>query len=216
MDRKNQKGFTLVELSIVLVVVGLIIGSILVAVSILQNARVTSTINMLQSIQSASATYNQNYNALPGDDAQALARFSSQGVANSGGGNGVIGASTLSSTYDGLASLASGNGAAESALFWSHLRAAGLVKGQGSQTTPPSNPFGGIIGAQNGAFLADGFSEGTNVVCLSGIPGDAATIIDQRQDDGDALTGNIRAGTSVTGAATDYDNSNVYVMCTKI
>lgn len=213
-DKIQNSGFTLVEVSIVLVVIGLLIGSVLVAVNILQSARITSTISTLQSIQSAVSTYNQNYGAVPGDDVQAKQRF---GVSNQGGGNGIVG---TSSSYNSSAALADGDGATESSLVWSHLRAAGLIKGPSTgadATKQPGNPFGGIFGIQNGAFSSDGIPTGTNVVCIDKIPGSAAVIIDQRQDDGNPQTGNIRAGTSITGAAAanPYVETTVYILCTR-
>jgi prepilin-type N-terminal cleavage/methylation domain-containing protein len=211
--RCSRSGFTLVEVSIVLVVIGLLIGSVLVAVNIMQNARITSAVTTLQSIQSAVSTYNQNYGAVPGDDAQAVAHV---GAAVSGGGNSLIGAAgaTPTQTFD-TADNAAGNGAGESRLVWSHLRGAGLIRGQVTDYTPPGNPFGGIFGIQNGAFTTNGIATGTNVVCASNVAGDAAVIIDQRLDDGVATTGNIRAGISVTGAAAAYVNTSTYVLCTR-
>jgi prepilin-type N-terminal cleavage/methylation domain-containing protein len=214
MRPTSQTGFTLVELSIVLVVVGLIIGSILIAVSILQNARVTNAENALRSIQSAVSTYNQNYSALPGDDVQAKTRFGAGVVSNQGGGDGTIGASTLEDTFQANSAAADGNGASESTIIWSHLRAASLVKGPASSTSAPSNPFGGVIGVQNGAFNADGLSG--NVVCMSKVTGDAAKILDSRFDDGIATTGKMRGGTSITGAASEYTNSGTFVVCTPL
>lgn len=216
MRQNQQRGFTLIELSIVLVVIGLIIGSVLVAVNIINNAKITNTINLIQSVQSAISTYNQNYGALPGDDTQAVARFSSKGVANNGGGNGVIGAATLSATFAGGAPAADGNGAYESAMLWAHLRAAGLVRGDGANVVPPGNPYGGVIGVQNGAFTTNGITLGTNVLCVNNIRGEDAIIIDQRLDDGVATTGNIRGGTSVIGAAAAYVNGTASILCTGI
>lgn len=209
-------GFTLIELSVVLVVIGLIIGSVLVGASILQNARITATVNALQAIQSAVSTYNQNYNALPGDDAQANVRFNSSGVSNKGGGDGLIGLTSLGKTFDTSTPGPDGNGGGESALAWQCLRAAGLVKGQASQANPPSNAFGGVIGLQNGAFSSNGISLGTNVICASSIPGAAARVIDQRLDDGSALTGNMRGGTSVTGTAAEYVDGTASVVCMQL
>lgn len=212
---RSNSGFTLVEVSIVLVVIGLLIGSILVAVNIMQNARVTSTISTLQSIQSAISTYNQNYGALPGDDIQAISRFSGVAGINTGDGNGSIG--TANSFSNATAAAANGSGVYESRSAWSHLRAAGLIKGQGGDASLPGNSFGGIFGVQNGAFTGAGAITG-NVVCMNNIPGSAAAIIDQRQDDGDPSRGSIRAvaGTDVSAAAaTTYVETNVYILCTR-
>lgn len=208
----STRGFTLVELSIVLVVIGLLIGSILVAMNIIQNARVTNTVTLLQSVQSAVSTYSQNYGALPGDDKGAKARFSSVAIPNDGGGNGVIGSGTLAKTFD-TTSDAAGDGAGESGLVWSHLRASGLLKGDGTSITQPGNPFGGIVGIQNGAFATNGIGVGTNVVCVSGIAGAAARIVDQRLDDGNAKTGAMRGGTDITADAADYADGTSYILC---
>lgn len=209
--RHSESGFTLVELSIVLVVVGLIIGSILVAVGIIQNARVTSTVNTLQSIQSAVSTYNQNYSAMPGDDAEAANRFGDLIVSN-GGGDGKIGTTEL---FDSPPTTPSnGDGAYESLLVWKTLRAAGLIKGEASADTLPSNPFGGVFGIQDGAF---GTTLQGNVLCMSGVPGDAARIIDQRLDDGSSQTGNVVGGTSIGSAPADvYTSGTTTIVCTNV
>jgi prepilin-type N-terminal cleavage/methylation domain-containing protein len=208
--RRAEQGFTLVEVSIVLVVIGLLIGSVLVAVNILQNARITSTISTLQSIQSAVSTYNQNYGALPGDDTKGDTRFS---VTNRGDGDGAIG---TSSSYDTKAALANG-GAPESEVVWTHLRGAGLIVGDKAVATQPGNSFGGIFGIQNGAFTTTGIPAGTPVVCMNKVPGSAAAIIDARQDDGNPATGNIRAGKDITGApaASPYVETATYILCTR-
>jgi prepilin-type N-terminal cleavage/methylation domain-containing protein len=92
--RHMTKGFTLVELSIVLVIIGLIIGGVLTGQQVIQNARISNTINGIQAFQAQLQTYAQNFGALPGDDPSAAARFSSAGVAQCSGtgcGDGAIG-----------------------------------------------------------------------------------------------------------------------------
>lgn len=195
--------FTLVELAIVLVIIGLIISGVLTAQQITQNARITSAIQGIKSVQAATQSYNQNFGVLPGDDEQALSRFVNKGVLGNGNHDGTIGANN-----------ASGNG--ESQYFWSHLRAAGLIKGDATLPTPLGNPFGGAFSVQNGAFAPDAFA-GTNVVCLDHVPGSAAQAIDQQLDDGLADKGNIVGGTAAAGAkATSYDTSSIYVLCTPL
>jgi prepilin-type N-terminal cleavage/methylation domain-containing protein len=207
-----SSGFTLVELSIVLVVVGLIIGSVLVGSSILQNSRVTATVNALQSVVSAVSTYNQNYNALPGDDNKAMDHFPTNGPTASGNGDGAIGTSTS------FTQSTAGSGQGESAVLWQCLRSAGLVKGASNDAKPMSNSFGGVIGVQSKAFTTGGLTG--NAVCASSVPGDAARAIDQRLDDGNAKTGNIRGGNTaegVAGATADYvKDGEKYVLCMDI
>ena len=94
-------GFTLVELSIVLVIIGLIIGGVLTGPQIIQNARIANAINGLQAYQAQFQTYAQNYGAVAGDDAGAKGRFSasvlSLGTATViGNGDGVIDAAEKS------------------------------------------------------------------------------------------------------------------------
>src|SRR5690242_2558758 len=91
MKKQNIKnrGFTLVELAVVLVVVGLIIGGVLTGQQIMQNAKVTNAVNGIQSFAAQFQTYTQNNGAMPGDDSQASARF--PGVpAGSANGNGTL------------------------------------------------------------------------------------------------------------------------------
>ncbi len=80
-----KKGFTLVELSIVLVIIGLLIGGILAAQSMVETARVNKIIKEAEQLQIAFRLFKQRYSQLPGDyDKQA-----SFGAAN-GNGNGAI------------------------------------------------------------------------------------------------------------------------------
>lgn len=207
---RRVAGFTLVELAIVLVIIGLIIGGVLTAQQITQNARITSAIQGLKSVQAAAQSYHQNYGALPGDDGGASTRFGDK-VPGSGDGNGMIGGGvTLQSTYN-----IQGNN--EGTFFWSHLRAAGLIKGNSQTPELLGNPFGGVYGVQNGAF-SDGFALGVNVLCLDHASGAAAQAIDQQLDDGKPGSGNILGGSNITGAKADnYNNANSnYILCTPL
>lgn len=209
--QQKQAGFTLVEIAVVLVIIGLIIAAVLTAQQVTQNGKITNTIQTIKSYQAATQSYNQNYGALPGDDTQMPTRFSSSmgDPSKKGDGNGAIGAGNS----DGFQAA----DATENKLFWNALRAANLIKGDATSAAAPGNAFGGTFAVQDGAF-SGAFAAGTNVLCLNHISGTAATAIDQQLDDGLPDKGNIKGGESVTGAvtATAYDAAKSYVLCTPL
>jgi len=214
MQRRTQtrRGFTLVELSIVLVIIGLIIGGVLTGQQIIEHARLTNSLNAIQAYQAQLQTYQQNFGALPGDDPNALARFPNVTPAVvSGDGSGA-----LSGAFDTTTATA------ETRQLWAHLRAAGLVKNQlaasNSTAVQPPNPFGGIFGFQTGAFNS-AFT--TTVLCLNNIPAAAAQAIDTQLDDGAPNAGTIQAmvDSGTAGAATNgtvvtsYGGAQAYILC---
>ena len=225
--RNARRAFTLVELSIVLVIIGLIIGSVLTGQQIIQNARITNAINSIQAYEAQFQTYAQNYGVPPGDDPSATARFPNGNAVGNGGGDGNVGTTTSFNSPSSVSGDAL-NTAGESRLVWSHLRAAGLVKNQissGNNAVQPPNPFGGLFGFQTGAFTT---LTGT-VLCLNNVPADAAQAIDTRLDDGIANKGNIQANTTGSGGdvsqsptatsgtdTTGYGSGTTYTLCIKM
>ena len=73
-SNQSQRGFTLVELAIVLVIIGLIIAAVLKGQELIVSARLKSTITAIDAIRSASNTFRDKYNPLPGDSANPQAR----------------------------------------------------------------------------------------------------------------------------------------------
>src|ERR1700753_1601448 len=85
----RSRGFTLVEMSIVLVIIGLIIGGILKGQEVIASARQKATINQVNAVRSATSSYFDRYRALPGDDPSAT---SVDGTLAVGNGDGIVGA----------------------------------------------------------------------------------------------------------------------------
>ncbi len=90
----TKRGFTLIELSIVLVIIGLIVGGVMVGRDLMEAATLRSVASQLQSYQVATNTFRLKYNALPGDikaaHASQLGLAPRNGAQGHGDGNGVI------------------------------------------------------------------------------------------------------------------------------
>src|SRR6266404_5761582 len=82
----TEAGFTLVEIAIVLVIIGLLLGGILKGQEMITQARIKNIIN---DVTVAVTSYQDRYRAIPGDDLNATTRWTVQAPA-SGNGNGAI------------------------------------------------------------------------------------------------------------------------------
>src|SRR6267142_5199213 len=90
-DKKsNQGGFTLVEIAIVLVIIGLLLGGILKGQEMITQARIKNAINDFNGVVTAITSYQDRYRALPGDDKGATTRWTQAPAAGANQGDGVI------------------------------------------------------------------------------------------------------------------------------
>ena len=93
-DKTKQQAFTLIELSIVLVIIGLITGGILTGRDLIAAASVRAQVTQIEKFNAAASTFRTKYGFLPGDipdpDATRFG-FAARGTgAGKGDGNGVI------------------------------------------------------------------------------------------------------------------------------
>jgi len=180
----------LLELATVLVVAGLLFGSVLRGMEMVDQARIRDTAADFNALSSAHLAYYDRYKALPGDDPNAARRWASAS-AREGTGDGV-----LSGNYNDLppanpATMTVDASTGESLNFWWHLRLAGFLVGPAggpTAATPPVNAFGGVIGVQTGGAGLIGL-----IACSSYLPGKIAIGTETLLDDGRPDTGTLRA-----------------------
>src|SRR4051812_47388429 len=158
--KQDQRGFTLVEIAIVLVIIGLLLGGILKGQEMITQAKIKNVIADMTGISAAMYGYQDRYRSIPGDDKNAGGAAGRWGVATaSGNGDGIVNHLYLSTTAGD-----------ESALFWDHLRRAGFVSGSGADQ--PFNAASGKMGVQTG----NGPNPGTAPAGVLGTPGTPPTV----------------------------------------
>jgi prepilin-type N-terminal cleavage/methylation domain-containing protein len=199
---KKQQGFTLTEIAIVIVIIGLLLGSILKGQQIITTAKIKNIEGSFNNLSKAIYTYRERYGKLPGDDNE-VERFPiiTSNSEHGGNGNGLIDSSVPSPfiNYKMQAQKL------EYGKVWLHLRVADLVKGstdptktESSLSSPyrgPTNAFGGKTGIGSGLPCAATISTPIQgeFIGFTHIPSNIAAIIDQNNDDNTPYTGRIRA-----------------------
>lgn len=184
----KQKGFTLIEIAIVLVIIGLLLGGILKGQELITNARVRNLISQQDGIKAAFFGFQDRYRALPGDYTLATTNIpavSTNAACGSGNGNG-----------NGQV----GSANAENILAWDHLSKAGFITGSftcggatESPTSAPTNPYTRYYQLIYDNVYADAAPTARhNVKTGNLVPSDILAEVDRKVDDGNAQSGTFR------------------------
>lgn len=214
--RRTHTGFTLVEIAIVLVIIGVLLGGVLKGQELINSAKVKSAINDFRTTSTHIYAYQDRFRAMPGDDPGVAGRLTGAIVASTGGtlGNGRIDSPWNSTTASD-----------EAVLFWQHVRLANFATGDSRNPATngvvlldwlPRNAMGGRLGV-TGQTPISGWA-GSFFICQDNLNGSFARQIDIAMDDGQPNSGSVRllagsvaSGTAVTTA--ELVDSSQYTVC---
>jgi len=217
----SQSGFTLIELSIVLTIIGLIVGGVLVGQDLIKAAGLRATIQQIEKYNSATNTFNNKFGGIPGDisvtNAAAFGLYTAAGSQGRGDNNGLV---------DGTVATPAA-WSQEGCMFWVHLTNANLLDGNFTQVCDGAAPL--VVAAASVSevwplarlgksnYINVGSAGGLNFFMIGAITSAAAAgsisssvaitpidsyNIDSKMDDGYPLAGLVQAhataGTSIT------------------
>lgn len=209
MHRTANHAFTLVELSIVLVILGLLVGGILVGQDLIHGSAVKKQVTQMEQYRTAQNSFRDKYQGLPGDlratTANGFGMVARAGSAGHGDGSGLIDGCATNATLAGC----------ETLVYWTDLSFAGLLSPAfttAGDTTAAINSTNieqylprGALGSTSVTVFTDGSTNyyqlttvsatdagGTYTLTHALSPMDAFNI-DEKLDDGIPLQGSVRA-----------------------
>lgn len=210
---KKQHGFTLIEIAIVLVIIGLLLGGVLKGQELITSARVRNLIATQDGIKAAYFGFLDRYRALPGDYSAATTNVPGCTACQNGNNDGQI---LL-------------NGAiVESISAWEHLSKAGFITGSyvysaaPTNANTPSNPFGSLMQLIFDNVYRDNAADTGpirhNLKTGANVASDLLAEVDRKIDDGLANAGQFRHSTfgSASAFATCANASNGWQSTTPV
>jgi len=176
-NKKNQAGFTLIEIAIVLVIIGLLIGGILKGKAMIQNAKVKRVVKQADEVRAAVMSFYDKYGMYPGDE-----NSTSFPPNDSHNGNG-----------DGQISLG------EADMVFEDLMKAGFIGGNfdgDGEDSIPNHAFGD----KYRVYWVNPGSGYDHFIRFENLPWDVCLEIDTKYDDGKYDSGSIRGNEDYTEA----------------
>jgi prepilin-type N-terminal cleavage/methylation domain-containing protein len=195
---KKRSAFTLIEIAIVLIIIGLLVAGITGGASLIKAAQLRAVMAEARNYQITANAFLVKYDNLPGDHNVDIGTNSVAGDAD-----GTIRSGSAGNLQEGLNSLAQ--------LYDADMGGINLIPGPAVQSTlviganivTSKNKTGGWIYANRadyknvvlitGAADAAGSDEVANIFAAPSVTGDDATSIDKKMDDDDFVAGNVRA-----------------------
>ena len=228
--RRQEAGFTLVELAIVMIIIGLLIGGILKGQELIANAQLTATVAQIKGIDGALSTFRDKYSTLPGDMTTPSNRLRDCTAApcnDAGNGDGRI--------DNGVALGSAPTITREGVVAFTHMAAADLISGvniNGTLNFGSALPEAKIGGGFWLGHTANGAANGTggglrpgHYLIFNAVPGaiaagsttgltaTQAAQVDRKIDDGQADAGDVQAAGSNCESSGVYNESNTASNC---
>lgn len=196
--RTSERGFTLIELSIVLVIIGLLIGGVLQGQEMINNTRLKTTVAQTDAITAAIQTFEDKYRMLPGDTTNAVAALIGA-TASAGDNDGLLGGAGDAVVASPAGGIANGS---EAALAFNHMGTTGLLQNvdfigllRVNSTVPANIGNGAAFDIATFTFATGGnglglrIRTGTAAAPAVALNSDDMFSLDQKYDDGVGNTG---------------------------
>jgi len=211
MSKARQGGFTLIEIAIVLVIIGLLLGGVLKGQELITSARVRNLIAQQDGIKAAFFGFQDRFRAYAGDYSSASTTLKCPSGAScfNGNGNGIVEREVPSP---------SGTASNETILAWMHLASAGFLNGSykmdalttatADDNNTPKNPYNIFLQIVYDNRYADTATTPPNKHNLktgAQVPVEIVSEVDRKIDDGNGLRGGFRFSTY--GAAATGGNA---------
>lgn len=203
MRKKEQLGFTLLEIVLLVLIVGVVVAAVLKGQEMITGAKVKRVARQLDEVRAAYFAFEDRYRALPGDYAQAHVHLHCGGACPKGNGD---------SRIRELETPLAGSEVREDILVWTHLSSAGFLKGDyrmvagstvADQGNTPRNPYSALAQlAFDGRYgLTDGGVPHHNLKTGPQLPVEVVAELDRKIDDGKPYEGMLQFSTFAANGA---------------